>query len=85
MGPELTHARIGCRAMGPNPLRRYQTLRSFEVSPRLPAGYATMVVLALITPLWRRVMDPRVVAHYDGELSRANVHKPARERLRRRY
>jgi len=66
-----------------NPLRRYQTLRSFEVSPRLPAGYATMVVLALITPLWRRVMDPRVVAHYDGDLSRANVHEPARERLRR--
>ncbi|RSM69454.1 alkane 1-monooxygenase [Actinoplanes sp. ATCC 53533] len=59
-----------------NPLRRYQTLRSFDVSPRLPAGYATMIVLALITPLWRRVMDPRVVAHYDGDLSRANVSQP---------
>jgi len=68
-----------------NPLRRYQTLRSFDVSPRLPAGYATMIVLAVITPLWRRVMDPRVVAHYDGDLSRANVHEPARERLRRQY
>ena len=68
-----------------NPLRRYQTLRSFDVSPRLPAGYATMVTLALVTPLWRRVMDPRVLAHYGGDLSLANVHKPARTRLDRRY
>jgi len=66
-----------------NPLRRYQTLRSFDESPRLPAGYAAMVTLALITPLWRRVMDPRVLAHYDGDLSLANVHEPARERLMR--
>ncbi|MEV1154143.1 alkane 1-monooxygenase [Micromonospora chokoriensis] len=57
-----------------NPLRRYQTLRSFDTSPQLPAGYATMVVVALVPPLWRRVMDPRVLAHYDGDRARANVH-----------
>lgn len=55
-----------------NPLRRYQTLRTFEESPRLPAGYATMVVVALVPPLWRRVMDPRVLAHYGGDASLAN-------------
>ena len=68
-----------------NPLRRYQALRSFEMSPQLPAGYATMVVTAEMPPLWRRVMDPRVLAHYDGDLSRANVHPPARTRLEVRY
>jgi alkane 1-monooxygenase len=64
-----------------NPTRRYQVLRSRDTSPQLPAGYATMIVVALIPPLWRRVMDHRVLAHYGGDLSRANVHPPARERL----
>ncbi|RKN49071.1 alkane 1-monooxygenase [Micromonospora endolithica] len=67
-----------------NPLRRYQTLRSFDVSPQLPAGYATMLVAALVPPVWRRVMDHRVLAHYEGDLGRANVHPPALARLRRR-
>jgi alkane 1-monooxygenase len=56
-----------------NPLRRYQTLRSFDVSPQLPAGYATMLLIALIPPLWRRVMDPRVLAHYGGDARLANA------------
>jgi alkane 1-monooxygenase len=56
-----------------NPLRRYQVLRSFEVSPQLPAGYATMLVVALIPPLWRRMMDHRVLAHYDGDAGLANT------------
>jgi len=43
-----------------HPTRRYQTLRSFAEGPKLPTGYAGMVLLALIPPLWRRVMDPRV-------------------------
>jgi alkane 1-monooxygenase len=50
------------------PRRRYQMLRHFDNSPQLPAGYATMVVLALFPPLWRRVMNPRVEAYYKGEL-----------------
>ena len=40
--------------------RRYQELRHHDESPQLPAGYSTMVLLALVPPLWRRVMDPRV-------------------------
>ncbi len=68
-----------------NPLRRYQVLRSFEESPQLPAGYATMILLCLIPPLWRRVMDPKVLAHYDGDVTLANLHPPARERYLRRY
>jgi len=53
-------------------LRRYQTPRTFDESPRLPAGYATMVVVALVPALWRRIMDPRVLAHYGGDASLAN-------------
>ncbi|MFD4295063.1 alkane 1-monooxygenase [Rhodococcus sp. NPDC058532] len=55
-----------------NPLRRYQTLRSMPDAPQLPAGYAVLIVLAFVPPLWRRVMDPRLLEHYDGDLSRIN-------------
>jgi len=68
-----------------NPMRRYQSLRHMPEAPQLPTGYAGMIVLALVPPLWRRVMDPRVLAHYDGDLSLANVHPPARARYERRY
>src|SRR4051794_5733092 len=68
-----------------NPTRRYQTLRDFAESPVLPTGYAGMIVLALIPPLWRRVMDPRVLAHFDGDLSRANLQPGKRDKLLARY
>ncbi|MDT4958289.1 MAG: alkane 1-monooxygenase [Pseudonocardiales bacterium] len=56
-----------------NPTRRYQALRHFEESPQLPGGYATMIVLAYFPPLWRHVMDKRVLAHYGGDVSLANI------------
>lgn len=68
-----------------NPTRRYQALRDFEESPVLPTGYAGMIVLALVPPLWRRVMDPRVLAHFDGDVARANIHPPKREQVLARY
>ncbi len=68
-----------------NPTRRYQTLRDFEESPVLPTGYAGMILLALVPPLWRRVMDPRVVAHVDGDLTRVNLDPRHRERLLATY
>ncbi len=68
-----------------NPGRRFQTLRSFDESPQLPAGYATMVLLAAVPPLWRRVMDPEVVRHYDGDVNRANLAPRAADRLRARF
>jgi alkane 1-monooxygenase len=40
--------------------RPYQLLRSEADSPQLPAGYGAMVPLALIPPLWHRVIDPRL-------------------------
>lgn len=68
-----------------NPTRRYQTLRHVEDAPQLPSGYAAMITLALVPPLWARAMDPRVLAFYDGEVTRANVHPRSRQRLLTRY
>ncbi len=46
-----------------HPLRRYQALRHFEESPQLPTGYPGMVLLALVPPLWRKIMHPRLDHH----------------------
>ncbi|MEO7917440.1 MAG: alkane 1-monooxygenase, partial [Dokdonella sp.] len=56
-----------------NPRRAYQNLRHFDDSPQLPTGYGGLIPVALIPPLWFRVMNPRVLAHYDGDVSRANL------------
>ncbi|HWF32369.1 MAG TPA: alkane 1-monooxygenase [Solirubrobacteraceae bacterium] len=67
-----------------NPVRRYQALRHVQDAPQLPTGYAGMIVTAMIPPLWRRVMDGRVLAHYEGDLGRANVSPHVSARRRRR-
>jgi len=56
-----------------NPTRRYQALRHVDEAPQLPTGYAGMIVLAWIPPLWRRTMDHRLLEHYDGDVTRANI------------
>jgi alkane 1-monooxygenase len=42
--------------------RPYQILRSIPEAPQLPSGYAGMIVVALVPPLWFRIMNPRVAA-----------------------
>ena len=42
--------------------KRYQSLELLAPAPRLPAGYGAMLLLALVPPLWFRVMNPRVTA-----------------------
>lgn len=68
-----------------NPTRRYQTLRDFEESPVLPTGYAGLIILALVPPLWFSVMDKRVLAHFDGDITRANIQPSKRARILQRY
>ncbi len=68
-----------------NPTRRYQTLRSFDDSPNLPAGYGALIGLTYLTPLWRRLMDHRVLDHYDGDISRANIVPRRREKILARH
>jgi alkane 1-monooxygenase len=68
-----------------NPIRRYQALRHVDEAPQLPTGYAGMIVLAAIPPLWRRVMDRRLLAHYGGDVTRANIAPRRRARVLARY
>ena len=46
------------------PDRPFPLLQTYaeDEAPRLPQGYPAMTVLAMVPPLWRRVMDPRVAA-----------------------
>lgn len=53
-----------------NPARHYQNLRTFPDAPQFPFGYGTMFLLAYCPPLFRRVMDPRVLANVDGDMSK---------------
>jgi alkane 1-monooxygenase len=59
-----------------NPQRRYQILRDADEAPQLPAGYGAMMLLAIIPPLWRRVMDHRVIEHYRGDSSLVALRPP---------
>jgi alkane 1-monooxygenase len=68
-----------------HPTRRYQVLRSHDGAPNLPSGYASMICLAYFPPAWRKVMDPRVLAHYDGDITRANLQPAKRQKLLARY
>lgn len=68
-----------------NPMRRYQALRHMDDAPQLPTGYAGMIVLATVPPAWRRVMDKRLLDHYDGDVTRANIQPRKRERILKRY
>jgi alkane 1-monooxygenase len=68
-----------------NPTRRYQTLRSMDGAPNLPSGYASMIGLTYFPPLWRKVMDHRVLEHYDGDISRVNIHPRVRDKVLAAY
>jgi alkane 1-monooxygenase len=55
-----------------NPARRYQALRHFDNAPQLPNGYFGMFVVAYIPPLWRYVMDKRVLKQNGANLEKSN-------------
>jgi hypothetical protein len=38
----------------------YQFLDHIDEAPQLPAGYRAMFLAAMVPPVWRRLMDPRV-------------------------
>jgi alkane 1-monooxygenase len=46
------------------PDRRFPLLQTYDEdeAPQLPLGYPVMTVAAMIPPLWRRIMNPRVRA-----------------------
>jgi alkane 1-monooxygenase len=68
-----------------NPTRRYQALRDYDTAPVLPTGYAGMILLTLVPPLWRRVMDPRVADHFGGDMGLANIQPSKRSAVLAAY
>lgn len=40
--------------------KRYQILNHYDVSPQLPFGYPTMIMMALVPPLWFGMMNKRL-------------------------
>lgn len=40
--------------------RHYQALAHEAASPQMPVGYGGMIVLALVPPLWKRLIHPRL-------------------------
>lgn len=68
-----------------HPTRKYQALRHFEHAPQLPSGYAAMVLLAYVPPIWFKVMDKRLIDHYQGDFSRIHVYEPKRQALMAKY
>ena len=68
-----------------NPARPYQALRNFDELPRLPSGYPGCIGMAAIPPLWFKIMDPKVAEWAEGDLSKVNMHEPARARLEAKY
>lgn len=43
-----------------NAIKRYQVLNHYDDSPQLPFGYPTMIIIALLPPLWFHMMNPRL-------------------------
>lgn len=43
-----------------NAIKRYQVLKHYDESPQLPYGYPTMILMALVPPLWFSFMNPRL-------------------------
>lgn len=67
------------------PTRPFQALRHFDEAPELPSGYASMLLPALIPPLWFKIMDKRVFNHYKGDLSKANIHPNRRAKIFKKF
>lgn len=62
--------------------RPYQILRHMDQSPQLPSGYLGMILLALFPPLWRAVMDKRVLAYREHiKISQQSESSPNKEVL----
>jgi alkane 1-monooxygenase len=43
-----------------NPLKHYENLKVLGESPKMPAGYSTMIILTFFPPLWKRVMNKKI-------------------------
>jgi alkane 1-monooxygenase len=67
------------------PQRAYQVLRDYDDVPKLPTGYGGCFAMAFVPPLWFKVMDKRVIDWAGADLSKINIHEPARAKLVARW
>jgi alkane 1-monooxygenase len=51
----------------------------------VPTGYAGMSLVVLLPFLWRRMVDPALVAFVGGDFSKINIQPAAREKLLARW
>jgi alkane 1-monooxygenase len=68
-----------------NARRPYQALRDFDDLPRLPSGYPGCFGLAMIPPLWFKVMDPKLLEWAGGDITKINVDPARKEKLYEKY
>ena len=46
---------------------------------------APLILVAYFPPLWRRLMDHRVLDHYDGDITKVNIHPRVRDKVLAQY
>lgn len=68
-----------------HPTRSFQALRHFEKAPQLPGGYASMLLPAYIPSWWYKIMDQRVIDHYEGDLGKINWDPERRAELTAKF
>lgn len=68
-----------------HPTRSYQSLRDFRGLPELPTGYPGMFFMALIPPLFRKVMDPRVIEWANGDIAKIQIDAAHKNAIVRKY
>ncbi|WP_230290969.1 alkane 1-monooxygenase [Croceicoccus sp. Ery5] len=68
-----------------HPTRSYQSLRDFKGLPELPTGYPGMFFMALIPPVFRSVMDHRVVKWANGDIGKIQIDPAHRKKIVRKY
>jgi alkane 1-monooxygenase len=49
--------------------RKYQILKHYDNTPQLPTGYPGSMLLALLPPVWCKIMNKRISQYeqYNGE------------------
>ncbi len=60
-------------AMGEKP---FWELRAYPDTPMMPHGYLTMILIAMVPPLWNRIVIPRVLAwddHFASDAERSLI------------
>lgn len=67
------------------PTRSFQSLRHYANVPQLPAGYASMMLPVMIPGWWFKLMDKRVIEHYQGQIEKINIYPKARKMLINKY